>query len=157
MNDGRCAWCGTDPLYQAYHDDEWGVPEADPRALWEKLVLDGFQDGLAWITILRKRPRFREVFAGFEPAAVAAFDEADVERLMADAGIIRNRAKILAAADYLAVAPRVVEVVRDLDLGEIDARIRATDAGDLDALAERWGLGASAGRAAAALAARADA
>ena len=71
MNDGRCAWCGTDPLYVAYHDTEWGVPERDPRALWEELVLDGFQAGLSWITILRKRAAFRETFEGFDPERVA--------------------------------------------------------------------------------------
>ena len=92
----RCPWPGEDPIYMAYHDQEWGVPEYDDRALFEKLILDGFQAGLSWITILRKRPRFREVFAGFEPETVAQFGEADVERLMTDAGIIRNRAKILA-------------------------------------------------------------
>ena len=83
-----------DPLYEAYHDHEWGVPEYDSRALWEKLVLDGFQAGLAWITVLRKRDAFRAAFAGFDPDTVAAFEEADVERLLGDAGIIRSRAKI---------------------------------------------------------------
>jgi DNA-3-methyladenine glycosylase I len=95
----RCAWAGSDPLMQAYHDEEWGVPERDARALWEKLVLDGFQAGLAWITVLRKRDTFRAAFAGFDPAAVARFGEADVERLLADPGIIRSRAKIQAAID----------------------------------------------------------
>jgi len=90
----RCAWAGSDPLMRAYHDEEWGVPERDPRALWEKLMLDGFQAGLAWITVLRKRDAFRAGFAGFDPEKVAAFDEADVERLLGDAGIIRSRAKI---------------------------------------------------------------
>lgn len=90
----RCAWAGADPLMRAYHDEEWGVPERDPRALWEKLMLDGFQAGLAWITVLRKRDAFRAAFAGFDPDAVAAFGEADVERLLGDAGIIRSRAKI---------------------------------------------------------------
>jgi DNA-3-methyladenine glycosylase I len=93
----RCAWPGTDPLYVAYHDREWGVPEYDSRALWEKLVLDGFQAGLAWITILRKRDAFRAAFDGFDPARVAAYGEADVERLLGDAGIIRSRAKIQSA------------------------------------------------------------
>ena len=93
----RCAWCGTDPLYVAYHDEEWGVPERDARALWEKLVLDGFQAGLAWITILRKREGMRDAFAGFDPAKVAAWGEADVERLLGDARIIRSRAKINSA------------------------------------------------------------
>jgi DNA-3-methyladenine glycosylase I len=90
----RCAWAGTDPLMQAYHDEEWGVPERDSRALWEKLMLDGFQAGLAWITVLRKRDAFRKAFAGFEPATVAAYGEKDVQRLLADPGIIRSRAKI---------------------------------------------------------------
>ena len=92
----RCPWPGTDPLYVAYHDTDWGVPERDSRALFEKLILDGFQAGLSWITILRKRDAFRRAFDGFEPALVAAYDAAKVEALMADAGIVRNRAKILA-------------------------------------------------------------
>jgi DNA-3-methyladenine glycosylase I len=86
-----------DPLYEAYHDTEWGVPEYDSRALWEKLVLDGFQAGLSWITILRKRDAFREAFAGFDPDKVAAFGEVDRARLMDNAGIIRSNAKIDAA------------------------------------------------------------
>jgi DNA-3-methyladenine glycosylase I len=86
-----------DALYEAYHDDEWGVPEYDSRALWEKLVLDGFQAGLAWITILRKREAFRAAFDNFDPEKVAAYGEADRARLMADAGIIRSNAKIDAA------------------------------------------------------------
>jgi DNA-3-methyladenine glycosylase I len=90
----RCWWPGTDPLYVAYHDTDWGVPERDGRALFEKLILDGFQAGLSWITILRKREAFRAAFAGFEPEAIARFGEADVARLMANAGIVRNRAKI---------------------------------------------------------------
>ena len=95
----RCTWRGMqgDPLYEAYHDTEWGVPERDPRALWEKLVLDGFQAGLSWITILRKREAFRRAFAGFDPEAVARFGEADRARLLADAGIIRSPAKINSA------------------------------------------------------------
>ena len=95
----RCHWPGTDPLYCAYHDTEWGVPEYDSRALWEKLVLDGFQAGLSWITILRKRDALRNAFAGFDPEIVARFNEADVERLLQDTGIIRSRAKITAAID----------------------------------------------------------
>jgi DNA-3-methyladenine glycosylase I len=86
-----------DPVYEAYHDHEWGVPEYDSRALWEKLVLDGFQAGLAWITILRKRDNFRAAFANFDPEIVARFGEADRARLMADAGIIRSNGKIDAA------------------------------------------------------------
>ncbi|HTZ70538.1 MAG TPA: DNA-3-methyladenine glycosylase I [Acetobacteraceae bacterium] len=93
----RCPWAEGDPLYEAYHDTEWGVPEHDPRALWEKLVLDGFQAGLAWITILRKRAAFRAAFHNFDPARVARYGEADVARLLADAGIVRSRAKIAAA------------------------------------------------------------
>ncbi|PZQ97986.1 MAG: DNA-3-methyladenine glycosylase I [Cereibacter sphaeroides] len=94
---GRCPWCGTEPLYIAYHDDEWGVPERDSRALWEKLVLDGFQAGLAWITILRKRDSFRAAFAGFDPNVVATWGEPEVQRLLADTGIVRHRGKIEAA------------------------------------------------------------
>jgi DNA-3-methyladenine glycosylase I len=90
----RCGWCGTDPLYVAYHDHEWGVPERDPRALWEKLVLDGFQAGLSWITILRKRDAFRAAFAGFDPEVIAGWGEPEVLRLLADPGIVRSRAKI---------------------------------------------------------------
>ena len=95
----RCAWRGMagDPLYEAYHDQEWGVPEYDPRALWEKLVLDGFQAGLAWITILRKREAFRAAFDNFDPEKVARYGDADRVRLMADAGIVRSNAKIDAA------------------------------------------------------------
>jgi DNA-3-methyladenine glycosylase I len=98
--EGRCGWCGTtDPLYIAYHDTEWGVPEYDSRALWEKLVLDGFQAGLAWITILRKREGMRDAFDGFDPEIVARYGEADRARLLADPRIIRSRAKIDAAVD----------------------------------------------------------
>ena len=95
----RCGWRGMagDPLYEAYHDSEWGVPEYDSRALWEKLVLDGFQAGLAWITILRKRDAFRQAFAGFDPDVVARFGEAERAALMANAGIVRSNAKIDAA------------------------------------------------------------
>lgn len=90
----RCHWCGSDPLYVAYHDEEWGVPEFDSRALWELLMLEGFQAGLAWIIVLRKRETFRAAFRNFDPAKVARFGPADVERLMANPGIIRARAKI---------------------------------------------------------------
>ncbi len=95
----RCTWQGADPLYVAYHDTEWGVPEHDARALWEKLVLDGFQAGLSWITILRKREAFREAFEGFDPERVARYGSNDVERLLGDPGIVRSRAKIEAAID----------------------------------------------------------
>jgi DNA-3-methyladenine glycosylase I len=93
----RCSWANGTPLMAAYHDEEWGVPERDSRALWEKLVLDGFQAGLSWLTILRKRDAFRKAFAGFDPHKVAKFTGKDVERLLKDEGIIRSRAKIEAA------------------------------------------------------------
>ncbi len=106
----RCSWCGTEPIYVAYHDTEWGVPERDARALWEKLVLDGFQAGLSWITILKKRDAFRAAFHGFEPATIARWGEADVARLLADPGIVRSRAKIEAtignARAWLAIHER---------------------------------------------------
>ena len=90
----RCGWCGDLPIYVEYHDTEWGVPERDGRALWEKLVLDGFQAGLSWLTILKKRDAFREAFHGFDPERVAAMGEADVARLLQNPGIIRHRGKI---------------------------------------------------------------
>ncbi len=90
----RCPWPGQDPLYVAYHDEEWGVPEYDDRALYEKLILDGFQAGLSWITILRKRDNFRKAFDNFEPEKIARYRPARIEKLMGDAGIVRNRAKI---------------------------------------------------------------
>ncbi|MEJ7762831.1 MAG: DNA-3-methyladenine glycosylase I [Thermomicrobiales bacterium] len=92
----RCGWAGTDPLYVTYHDTEWGVPCHDDRDLFERLVLEGFQAGLSWLTILRKRAAFRAAFEGFDPARVAAYGEAETERLLADAGIVRNRAKVRA-------------------------------------------------------------
>ncbi|HHN72861.1 MAG TPA: DNA-3-methyladenine glycosylase I, partial [Thermopetrobacter sp.] len=92
----RCGWCGRDPLYVRYHDTEWGVPEHDGRRLFEKFVLDTFQAGLSWLTILRRRDGFRRAFAGFDPALIAGWGEAETARLMRDAGIIRNRAKIAA-------------------------------------------------------------
>lgn len=94
MDGTRCSWCGTDPLYVAYHDTDWGRPERDPRALWEKLILDGFQAGLSWITILRKRENFRRAFNGFHPEEIALWGEDEVQRLLGDAGIIRHRGKI---------------------------------------------------------------
>jgi DNA-3-methyladenine glycosylase I len=90
----RCPWPKQDPLYVAYHDDEWGTPERDDRALFEKLILDGFQAGLSWITILRKRDNFRRAFDGFDPAAIARYDGRKIATLMNDVGIVRNRAKI---------------------------------------------------------------
>ncbi len=100
----RCPWCGTDPLYVAYHDTEWGFPVTDDVRLFEKLCLEGFQSGLSWITILRKREAFRKAFAGFALEEVAAFSAADVERLLLDAGIVRHRGKIEAAVGNAARA-----------------------------------------------------
>ncbi len=94
VENGRCTWCGQDPVYVAYHDEEWGVPEYDSRALFEKLLLDGFQAGLSWITILRKRDQFRNAFDGFEPEVMARYGPAKRDALMQDAGIVRNRLKI---------------------------------------------------------------
>ncbi len=94
-----CPWPGDDPLYVHYHDTEWGVPQADDRALFEKLMLEGFQSGLSWITILRKRQHFRRVFDGFDPAIIAGYGEAKVASLLADPGIVRNRLKVLATID----------------------------------------------------------
>ncbi len=90
----RCAWCGLDPLYQAYHDREWGVPNRDERHLFEMLTLEGAQAGLSWLTILRKREGYRHAFAGFDPEAIARFDAPDIARLLADPGIVRNRLKV---------------------------------------------------------------
>ena len=104
----RCPWAENGSFLRAYHDEEWGVPERDSRALWEKLMLDGFQAGLSWATILRKRAAFRKAFQGFKPELVAAFGETDVTRLLTDPGIVRSRAKIEAtignARAYLAMA-----------------------------------------------------
>ena len=103
----RCSWCGTDPFYCAYHDEEWGVPEWDSRALFEKLMLDGFQAGLSWITILRKREAFREAFDGFDPEKMARYTPKKLEKLMLNEGIVRNRAKIVSSVSnakaYLAI------------------------------------------------------
>ena len=93
----RCPWPGSDPLYLAYHDDDWGRPVRDERELFEKLILDGAQAGLAWITILRKREGYRQAFEGFDPERVAAYGPDDVARLLADPGIVRNRQKVAAA------------------------------------------------------------
>lgn len=110
----RCAWGAGTPDYLAYHDEEWGRPVHGTAALYERLTLEAFQSGLSWITILRKRPAFRAAFAGFDPAVVAAFDDADVARLLADAGIVRNRAKVLAA---VANARAVLAVEQDVPGG----------------------------------------
>ncbi|MGB1387552.1 MAG: DNA-3-methyladenine glycosylase I [Paracoccaceae bacterium] len=90
----RCGWAGPEQIYLDYHDTEWGVPEYDGRALWEKLILDGFQAGLSWITILKKRDNFRRAFAGFDPEVISGWGEAEVQALLQDAGIIRHRGKI---------------------------------------------------------------
>lgn len=108
----RCPWSGIgEGIYARYHDEEWGVPHADNNRLFEKLILEGFQSGLSWLTILRKREGFRQAFAGFDPEKIARFGQADFERLMADPGIVRNRAKITATIDnakaYLALTERI--------------------------------------------------
>ena len=110
----RCAWAGTDAEYQRYHDEEWGTELRGDRPLFEKMSLEGFQAGLSWITILRKRPRFREVFSGFDPHVVAAFGPDDVDRLLQDAGIIRHRGKIQAVIANAGL-------VADMAEGELDA------------------------------------
>jgi len=106
----RCPWPKQDPLYVAYHDQEWGVPEYDDRALFEKLILDGFQAGLSWITILRKRENFRRAFDDFQPEKIARYTPKKIERLMQDAGIVRNRAKIEGA---VASARRYLDVMEN--------------------------------------------
>ena len=105
----RCPWPGEDPLYVAYHDEEWGVPERDDRALFEKLLLDGFQAGLSWITILRKREAFRRAFDGFDPERMARWRAARLARLMADPGIVRNRAKVEASVRSAKAYLRILE------------------------------------------------
>jgi DNA-3-methyladenine glycosylase I len=117
MNDAlslhRCAWPGADPLYVAYHDEEWGVPERDSQALFGKLILDGFQAGLSWITILRKREAFRRAFSNFDPKILADLTEEDVERLAADPSIVRSRAKIRAAGANARAYLRMAEAGED--------------------------------------------
>ncbi|SDR98419.1 DNA-3-methyladenine glycosylase I [Friedmanniella luteola] len=113
----RCAWALGAPDYLAYHDDEWGRPVTSVSGLYERLTLEAFQSGLAWITILRKREGFRQAFAGFDPAVVAGFGEADVERLMADPGIVRNRAKIEAAVANARVVDALGAEFAELVLG----------------------------------------
>ena len=124
----RCGWCGTEPLYVAYHDEEWGVPEYDSRALFEKLLLDGFQAGLSWITILRKRDNFRVAFDGFDPGVMARYNTNKQVLLMNDAGIVRNRAKIEAsvtnAQSYLAIADFSAYLWDFLDGRPIDNHFR---------------------------------
>jgi DNA-3-methyladenine glycosylase I len=103
----RCAWCGIDPLYVAYHDSEWGVPLRDPRALFELLCLEGQQAGLSWFTVLKKRERYREVFDGFDARAIAAYDDARLEAILMDPGLIRNRLKIFGIRRNARAALRV--------------------------------------------------
>jgi DNA-3-methyladenine glycosylase I len=112
----RCWWCGHDPLYVAYHDREWGRPVHDDTRLFEKICLEGFQAGLSWLTILRKREQFRQAFAGFEIARVAGFGSTDIERLLTDAGIVRHRGKIASAINN---AQRYAELVNEF--GSLDA------------------------------------
>jgi DNA-3-methyladenine glycosylase I len=123
----RCPWAREDPIYVAYHDEEWGVPEFDDRALFEKLILDGFQAGLSWITILRKRDNFRHAFDGFDPKKIARYTPAKVERLMQDAGIVRNRSKIegtvLSARAWLAIMEKDEGFARLL-WGFLDGRMK---------------------------------
>ncbi len=122
----RCAWCGNDPVYVAYHDTEWGVPELDDQALFEKLVLDGFQAGLSWITVLKKRDAFRKAFKGFDPHKVARFTENDVAKLLENEGIIRSRLKIEGAIKnaraWLTVMEQGDGAFRDLLWSAVDHR-----------------------------------
>ncbi|HRH80999.1 MAG TPA: DNA-3-methyladenine glycosylase I [Thiobacillaceae bacterium] len=117
MADGkhRCVWCGTDPLYRAYHDTEWGVPLHDERALFEFLVLEGAQAGLSWLTVLKKREGYRRAFLDFDAERVARFGEADVARLLADPGIVRNRLKIAAAIGNARATLNIRETFGGLD------------------------------------------
>lgn len=115
----RCPWGDSSPDYRDYHDTEWGVPVRGERELFERITLEAFQSGLSWLTILRKRPAFRTAFAGFDPQLVAAFGADDVERLLADAGIVRNRAKVLATVTNA----RAVLQVRDAVPGGLDALV----------------------------------
>lgn len=128
----RCEWAGADPLYHAYHDEEWGVPVTGDVELFERLALEGFQAGLSWATILRKRDAFRAAFHGFQPAVVAAFGPEDRERLLADAGIVRNRAKVDATIGNAAAFLRVVA-----ETGSFDAYLR----GFVPALNPPWPAG----------------
>ncbi len=132
----RCSWCGTDPIYVAYHDTDWGVPELDDRALYEKLVLDGFQAGLSWITVLKKRDAFRKAFKQFNPEKVARFSETDVVRLLDNPGIIRSRLKIEGAIKnaraWLSVMEQGEGAFRDLlweavDHRSIDLRLKRSE------------------------------
>ena len=136
----RCWWCGVDPLYVAYHDEEWGVPVHDDRELFERLMLEGFQAGLSWLTILRKRAHFARAFDGWDPAVVAAYGEADVARLLADVGIVRNRLKVAGAVTNARATLRLVDELGSLDAylwgfvgGSPIVRPRAVSRGDVPA------------------------
>jgi len=132
MEPTRCAWCGTDPLYVAYHDLEWGVPSHDDRHLFEMLILEGAQAGLSWITVLRKREAYRRAFAGFDPAAVARFDPERLEEILRDPGIVRNRLKVASAVGNARAFLAVQEA-----FGSFDAYLwRSAPDGPL---VNRWG------------------
>ncbi len=138
----RCPWCGDDPLYRAYHDDEWGVPSRDERHLFEMLILEGAQAGLAWITILRKREGYRRAFDGFDPERIARYGDLDRARLLADPGIVRNRLKIEAAIDnaraLLALRERR-QSLAELLWGFVDGRPRQNHWQDLSQVPSRTG------------------
>jgi DNA-3-methyladenine glycosylase I len=123
----RCWWCGDDPVYVAYHDDDWGTPMHDERELFELLSLEGFQAGLAWITILRKRPAFRAAFEGFDPEVVAGYGDREIERLLGDAGIVRHRGKIEATIGNARAILELLEAGETLD--ELVWRMGARPAG----------------------------
>jgi DNA-3-methyladenine glycosylase I len=138
-NRARCSWCGSDPLYTTYHDTEWGVPVHGDREMFERLVLESFQSGLSWITILRRREGFRAAFAGFDPHTIASFGAADRERLMADTGIIRNGAKIDATIHNAGIVADLI----DREPGRLDdiiwsyapkQRVRRTSIADVPAV-----------------------
>lgn len=111
----RCAWCGDDPVYVAYHDTEWGVPVLDSRSLWEKLILDGFQAGLSWITILKKRENFLNAFDQFRPEVIVNYDQQKIDSLMQDKGIVRNKLKILATVTN---AQAYLDLSEEMDFSE---------------------------------------
>jgi DNA-3-methyladenine glycosylase I len=131
----RCWWAGDDPLYRHYHDREWGRPVADDRRLFEKLSLEGFMSGLSWLTVLRKRENFRRSFANFDPDAVALFTDADAERLLGDAGIVRNRAKIAATINNA----RRLKAIRS-EFGSFAAYVWRFEPPTRDTLLDRAGL-----------------
>jgi DNA-3-methyladenine glycosylase I len=118
----RCKWCGTEEIYVRYHDTDWGVPEYDSRALWEKLILDGFQAGLSWITILKKRENFRAAFDGFNPEVIARYDKRKLNALMKDTGIVRNKLKIESSVTN-AQAYLEIEDFSDYLWGFLDGRV----------------------------------